>query len=309
VSNLNLIIPVYEGGAYFQECLDSIVPHLDIFDFIIISINKSKNQQNDIDICSAFIKINNKTKFKLFIRNKIYSAKQHGMEIYKDLKKDFDLQNSFIMHLCHDDILLPNFSTNIVSALPKLQKRVTINPAKKRYFENFSDANEFFTYFGLAAYSDGISRDDFLNLDIDRGILMGLSGIITHIDDYYEAWKITKFLIYGWRAEYLMLASKNIIKIHGTIHPLVGIRLHSESQSSLVKRHHIFIDEEIYYIYIHCTTSCKIFRAKNLKRSKMIYFFKHPLICIVRIIYRVTIKQILSEDMHKNFRGYVKKWL
>jgi hypothetical protein len=308
MNKLNLLIPVYDGGAFFQECLDSIVLHLDIFDFIIISINNSENQQKDINICNAFIADNKNGRFKIFVQSKKYSALRHGIKIYKDIKSDIDLQNSFIIFLCHDDILLENFSTSIMQLLPKLHINIAVNPARRIYHENFIDTNILYTFFGLLAYPDGISRVDYINLLCDRAFILNMSGILLHINNYFQSCKILKFFIYGGHAEQIYLAQKNILKIYGTTEPLVGIRYHKNQQTRLISWYEKFYDKNISEIYLYSTLSCKILKEKLICNSPILFFVKKLPLCIAKFIYKITVKKCISVNMHQKIKECIAQW-
>lgn len=58
MKKLTVVIPVYKGGEYFRECLESFLPHLECFDTIAASINKSPLQEMDIATFKEFQKKN-----------------------------------------------------------------------------------------------------------------------------------------------------------------------------------------------------------------------------------------------------------
>lgn len=49
-SSLTLMIPVYKGGTYWQECWASVKPLAKYFDRILISFNKSELQKQDFSV-------------------------------------------------------------------------------------------------------------------------------------------------------------------------------------------------------------------------------------------------------------------
>ena len=51
-----VLIPVYNGDAWFKKCLESLALHKKHIENIVVSFNKSKMQRNDIKIFEFFKK-------------------------------------------------------------------------------------------------------------------------------------------------------------------------------------------------------------------------------------------------------------
>jgi hypothetical protein len=196
------------------------------------------------------------------------------------------------MVLCHDDILLPNFSNYIARLLPELRENTTVNPARSFFKDVFDENHLLFTDYGLLAYPNGIGREDFISRDLDRFFITNVSGIIINVKDAKEARKAQRLLLYGMRAEHFLLCSKSIETIYGTTEPLIGIRVHNKSQGALVKKHQTIIDQSIYFAYIYLTVNDKLLKNK-----------------ILELVLKLFLRKFLSLESQQRLKGYIKRWL
>lgn len=293
MDKINIILPVYRGGDYFRECLASIVPHIDIVKCLYISINKSISQKEDIESAQEFIDKYTDLTVKIYIRNRELTAKNHGYALLNDIMPVISAE--YVMFLCHDDILLPSFSSEILPLLKNFcsDSSIVINPAREFYFESFTKENLRYTFYGLKLFPEGLDICQFISNDIDRHYITNISGIVFSRQCLTEYSKISKMLRYGYRAEYLLLASKTNTRIISTHVPVIGIREHSQQQGAINKPIARFIDDSIYFLYVYITRKDELLKNKLEKKILIIKLYKRPFYMVSRFIYR-RIKKILN---------------
>ncbi|MEG6503842.1 MULTISPECIES: hypothetical protein [unclassified Desulfovibrio] len=306
---LTLILAVHNGGKSFQECLESIIPHLHCIDSLFVSINKGSAQEDDVVTWKNFLQQQPDVQHTCLIQKKFLSAKQHAAIIYPKLLETYKgMEDIYYLILCHDDMLMPNFSETVKDILPKLNAQTTVNPARAFYKDTFSKENHTFTFYGLLAHQDGISRENFISADIDRNYITNISGIILHRTVYENAMKWCLRTVYGYRSEYLLLASKGVKKIMGTQEPLVGIRLHSASGSSLAPTWKIRIDEYIYLLYMYFTTNDPFLREKLRRRCTIVGLAANPVKELAFQFYKRVLKKILPKHVLTLLKSRLQQW-
>lgn len=82
---LTLILAVHNGGKSFQECLESIIPHLHCFDSLFVSINKGSAQEDAVVAWKNFLQQQPDVQHTCLIQKNFLSAKQHAAIMYPKL--------------------------------------------------------------------------------------------------------------------------------------------------------------------------------------------------------------------------------
>lgn len=270
---LSIILQVYSGKEYFEECLQSILPHIQLINHIYISISNSQNFDIDVKTINNFVTKNNLTNVVIYTIEKTnVSAVQHSKIFYNNILNT-DRDSDFFITLCHDDILLPTFSEEvsriILSGL--LMKDVIINPARSFYRNTFNSSNWTGTYFGLLSYENLMtSKENFSKACFDRYPPTNISGLIQSKQSLKEYTSLLKLFAYGYRAEYIQMFTKPVKKIMCTLQPIIGIRNHEEQEGAKQIESALIHDEKLYITYMYYVTYNNTFR-KYLK-SRISYF-------------------------------------
>ena len=283
---LSLIIQTYRGNKYFKECLDSVKPNINFFEIIYISINQSAMYDADLETALSFKlqtkQLNFNTQVIIFTQNKTLKATEHSKIFYKNILKR-DTSSDFFILLCHDDILLPTFSENILSILDDLSADTIINPARLHYKQLFIPKNYIGTYYGLLSYQElKTTKENFASKGFDCYPETNITGLIFSRKLLKEFCKVLPFFTYGYRFEYIMMFAPSIKYLKGTRIPIVGIRRHAEQTGSQFIQSAYEADEQLYKFYLWYTTKDRNFRQKV---QKEISFFEKKLHLFLRILY------------------------
>lgn len=271
---LTVIIPVYKGGTWFRECLDSLVPHKKYIGSVVVSINKSGIQDEDVKTFEYFKEKNKDIECIKLVQPFYCSAAWHGR--FYSLRLRHYRGEPFWMLLSHDDVLLPGFSDCLEKLEQRIDDSVAVNPARSYYNETFTPDNFVFSYFGTKAYKNGISVNDFISLDFSCHYITNMSGVILPRESLRRAWCITRLLKYGYRAEYLYLTVRGVEKILGTDTPAIGIRVHKNQEGARDFKFARCWDEKIYLLYLLFTIKDERIRKKILRRSRILRLIFSP---------------------------------
>lgn len=292
MEKLTVVIPVYKGGEYFRECLERFLPHLECFDTIAASINKSPLQETDIATFKEFQKKLPKHITSFYLKQKFsLGARGHAAFIRWQLRKK-SLQG-FQMIMAHDDVLLENFSAVYRSFQDKLHDNSVINPARSFFDKSFSPEKKIYDYYGARNFPEGLPVDEFVSQDFDRHYITNMSGIICTKQALDRANSITKYLIFGYRGEYIVLTAPNIITIYSTPEPVIGIRVHPGQQGSVQKNFARKWDEFVYLVHLYHRTTDPVLRQKIRTRSRLFRIWFEPHKCallLLKKIYRKLVK-------------------
>ena len=97
---LSLVVQVYNGGAFWRQCWDSVVANMDLFESIFVSIGSSPVQREDVALVEPFIS----EKVRLLVQERSMSSVEHG-RILDNWVASFEPEGHIFL-LCHGDILL-----------------------------------------------------------------------------------------------------------------------------------------------------------------------------------------------------------
>ena len=271
---LTVLIPVYKGGAWFKECLESLVLHKKHIGSVVVSFNKSEMQREDIKIFEIFQKNNNDIQCVKIVQTISCSAAWHGRLIWWRLRHY--MGESHWMVLAHDDVLLPSFSDSLKKLESGINGSVAVNPSRSYYDDAIKPENFIFSYFGLKAYESGISVNDFISLDFSCHYITNISGVILPRKSLRHAWRLTSLLKHGYRAEYLYLTAYGVEKILGTDAPVIGIRVHRGQEGSCNYKFSRCWDEKIYLVHLLFRTNDKLIKRKILRQSRILRLIFSP---------------------------------
>lgn len=286
MKKLTLLIPVYNGGGWFRECLDSLLPHLHCFGHIIVSINKSPKQEEDIATFEAFKKQAVGVVCKSLIQKRMTSGTVHLRYITLQLRHE--IGDDFWFFLCHDDILLPSFFEVYAHMQPFLRNDVAINPGRSFFRESFVTENFAYTSFGSKVFENGIDVDAFINQDLDRHYITNVSGVIYPKTSRTYIMALQSLLLFGYRSEYIMLTGRGIRTIYTPPEPMVGIRLHANQQGS--QQHPIARrwDEYVYMVHAYCRARDPFLCKKILARFLVFRVLQQPHVYFAKACRRVV---------------------
>lgn len=271
---LTILIPVYKGCAWFKECLESLVLHKKYIGSVVVSFNKSEMQREDIKIFETFQKDNSDIQCVQIVQPISCSAAWHGRLIWWNLRHY--MGESHWMILAHDDVLLPSFSESLKKLEHGINGSVAVNPSRSYYNDAIKPENFTFSYFGLKAYENGISVNDFISLDFSCHYITNMSGVILPRESLQYAGRLTSLLKHGYRAEYLYLTARGVEKILGTDVPVIGIRVHSGQEGSCNYKFARCWDEKVYLLHLLFRTNDKLLKRKILRRSQILRLIFSP---------------------------------
>jgi hypothetical protein len=275
---ISLLVQVYNGGTYFQECLESIGSYISFFHKVYISINYSKEFDNDYKRAVSFKEKNLTNNIYISTRQKTYTALQHGFLFYKEILKS-DKSSDFFLLLCHDDIISPNFGSHFQKLISTLNDDEVINPARSFYQDSFTSDNLIGTYYGLLSYSDYVTtKEDFANKCFDNSPRTSISGLIFPKKVLKEFSSLMPFCNFGYRAEFFIMCNYTTKYVKGTDFPLVYIREHAGQEGSYCNKDYLRMDEFFYRYYLWYTTNNVLLTKRlvyNIKSFlELVYFIK-----------------------------------
>lgn len=257
---ISLLVPVYNGGIYWSQCIESINNYGSLFDNILISINKGTSQLEDTHNANK-ISIKNKN---ILIQDKLLSPVEHFCEIVRHVTTDY------VFILAHDDLLLEN----VYLVKEKIMKEgFNYNISILGTFKFFNDSQELGTVREI--YDNSISKDEFIEYDLAKYFDINISGMCLPVDSIKVNLKyITKFTR-GIRLDYLLLTNNKIIKIYQINKPTVAIRIHEKQEGKIIEQRERFLDSILYFMY-HLIESKDIILKEKLKKE-LIFVIFYPL--------------------------------
>lgn len=120
-----------------------------------------------------------------------------------------------------------------------------------------------------------------------------MSGIICTKQALDRANSIIKYLLFGYRGEYIVLTAPNIITIYSTPEPIIGIRVHPGQQGAVQKPFARKWDEFVYLVHLHHRTTDPVLRQKIRTRSRLFRIWFEPQkssLLLLKKIYRKLVK-------------------
>lgn len=252
---LNLIVPVYNGGVYWSECWKSIKESSSFFKSIYLSINKSELQDQDIEIIDEHL--NNVNIFK---RNALFSARDHAIKILQDISIN---DNEFYMYLCHDDLLNQEGLKELADMKLKTSEAVF---GSQLYFSDDNSIIEFKTN-ELALFEEGVSPQKMALMDLDKTIKFNISGIVISGEVLKKYLKILQRIKYGYRSDNLNLFNPWVKRVFQTNSSLVKIRMHSESQGGVEIKKYRSMDNLVYFLIQYAYSNTNYARSRYAKEA------------------------------------------
>ena len=236
---LSLMVQVYNGGAYWRECLDSIKENLDLFDAVYVSIGKSPKQETDVKLLRDFPA----DKVHWIRQSREMSAKEHGMKLDRWVGSFHPEGHIFI--LCHDDILLRE-------GLLKLRELdLNDNDAVFGPFFFFSQDQSSRPMLVHEFHRDDgqpLDKDEFIFLQDQQRFTYNVSGLVLPAKLFIEYPLPWHLLRYGCYSECTHLIYPGIRHIYQTVIPTVKIRRHGASEGALMKSDDLLHDSLVYHL-------------------------------------------------------------
>ena len=238
--NLSLLVQVYNGGAFWQECLDSIKANLDLFDAVYVSIGKSRKQQEDI----ALLQELQTDKLHWIAQDRDMPSVEHGKRLDRWVGSFHPKGHIFI--LCHDDILQRE-------GLRKLKElELTDHDAVFGSFRFFSDdgSSREMTVREFYREDRPMDKDEFIFLQDQQQFTYNISGMVLPGKLYSEVdplpWHLLK---YGCFSECTHLVHPMIRRIWQIPVPTIKIRWHAGSEGAKMNQDDLRHDSLLYHLY------------------------------------------------------------
>ena len=235
---VSLAVQVYNGGAYWRQCWESIVANLDIFDNVFVSISNSPKQKEDI----ALVESLSSPKIHLLVHNDPFlSSVEHGKRLDFWLSS-FDLEGH-IFFFCHDDLLLREGLLELKN-LEVTDEDAVFGPWL--FFDD--DGVKHPLTVRQFRRDDGrpLSSQEFGFLIDQQLYAINISGTVvpgSTITRQEFPWHLCT---YGCRSEYLHVCNPQIKRVYQLAAPAVKIRQHSNSEGSLMPAHKNRFDTILY---------------------------------------------------------------
>lgn len=253
-----LLIPVYRGGSFFREAVNSIKPCLPWFRSCVISIN-GKDATEDRRCASSLAPL---CQLTVLETGRDINAMEHIYYIANQLTFGLGFSKSTQLFIfCHDDLLAFQSFQSLDMAHWHGHGMRTISLGDYITFKDGESPN---TGTGKSSFpgvsqSHRISRSSFFvmqNSGADpftniSGMRMSLDVLVTTLQFY--RWTGSRS---GMRIEYALATNKRVQTIINHCPPLVKIRSHPNSEGS-IRNYSEFIASELRYaiwLWLNCTS-------------------------------------------------------
>ena len=211
-----LLIPVFRGGAFFDDCLASIIGKESDFEQIVISINGGL-QERSIDRKAVFSSDLAKDNLVVFETNKSLSTQGHSRFILRQLRLIGMKSEAQVMNLFHDDWLLRSPGVDLVDS-------ETVVAGDWEKTEKPSPVS--------AVEGSSQSVKDWLWSSGRKQIFVNGSGMISTLGAREEASKILSLFNTGVRYEHLLITHRTVKTVKSSSPALVRIRVHEAQDGS-----------------------------------------------------------------------------
>ena len=251
---VTLLIPVYKGGAYWQECWQSVTPLAHKFDRILVSFNYSELQQQDLQVVEA----DKPDNLEVIVQPQLLpTITAHVVSLLDHVDTDY------IFFLCADDWLL---EAGLVEALELLRNHADQNLSIVGSHE-WHETADFYSIVTqhLSTFPEGIKASDYILMDMDSRLAIQLSGLITSASSLKGCQPMMKMFSTGWRLDDFVAVHPGIDRLWQSLQPSVKIRRHpgQVSAQGAQVRSTIVTDNTSYYLIqaLHSSDSQFISRA------------------------------------------------
>jgi len=260
-----LVIPVYKGGKYFEQMLDTLKLAEDLFSNVVVSFN---GDESDLDqgifqrsAVSSFHNI-------LTLRTAAPLSAIRHMHFWVSFLKDNFHRDTPIFTICHDDLLLVENTRRFLNECPDLDGACVIGdwevfidekPEILKIRTTFPPNVTKVSVLELLNWQNSFasSKKKFTNLSgmiVALRVLSSVSAIYHYLPDSY-----------GARIEYCLATSRHNKEIIRALPPLVRIREHSNQQGKTVPKLSGIADELRYRLWLLFNLKGEAFRAHCLK--------------------------------------------
>jgi len=235
-TTIALVVPVFRGAKYLEECVQSINIYGHYFDEILVSINKSESYLNDIKILEEALKVN----YKLLVQNREFSMVHHF------LKYIGQISSNYVFFLAHDDILDKGVE-EMCSIIQQYGKNedIAIMGSYRFFGKGYNNG----LVKELNSYPKGISKNTFFEYDLGKAYSINITGMVTPVRAIMHNVKYIRLFKRGIRLDYLLITNNYINRIYQTDENSVRIRLHCQQQGVIIKSKPRTIDSINYYLY------------------------------------------------------------
>jgi len=240
---------VYEGGELWGECWQSVRGIQNDFDEVIIGINQSAAQYEDLKTCKQDLNKN----AKIYLQPHNISYVEHLTWLISKVKSDY------IFFLCHDDLIIREGIKDVRTLINKsLYNHIGIFGSQIWVYPNNEELKlELDPYLGV------MPRDKFIIADAAKHFSFNLSGIVGHTDSIKKNLVQSEiFSKYGFRFDNWILTQPNIKSIYQINNPIVKIRVHNgQLGQSTVLKERAFDNISYYFIialYAKSSILCRV---------------------------------------------------
>lgn len=254
-----LLVPVFRGGSFFQEAVDSIKPCLPWFSGCIISLNGTETA-HDRETAMQLAPL---CKLHILATGKELTSVQHAFFIVKQIGSRLRLDIlTEIFSLCHDDLLSIEGFKSLDQEDWSRQDPFTISLGD---YLVFKDGEPIGSSVHKTSFEDQKSKtrkrpqSHFLQMQIS-GIdpftnVSGMRMTVAVLSSTLSFYKYTGSRV-GLRMEYAYICNRAVDSIINYDPPLVFIRSHPQSEGAKAT-YRDFIPGELRYLcwlWINCKT-------------------------------------------------------
>ena len=206
-----LVIPVFRGGDFFAECLESVSAHVQKFDGILISLNGTEDSvREDRATALEFATLDAK-RIQIITTGEFLSGESHNKFILDSLRGRGIIEDDLVMNLFHDDLLAVDFERPEL-----LADRVIAGD----WLELVSDRRHQAISEPSVLASNWLANWGFHGAWTNGSGMIAPFAVWSDVAEKLESWKT------GVRYEYLALTHKRVLTIQKSEQPLVRIRIH-----------------------------------------------------------------------------------
>lgn len=257
-----LVIPVFRGGEFFREAIESIIPCLPWFSQCVISLNGVDTEEDK----KTALRLKEHCQLTLLQTGRMLTSTQHGLYIAKAMTPKLRLgRKAQIFILCHDDLLSIEGFKQL--DMEEWQSFGSDCVSLGDYWV-FNDSNRFEaaahrSSFAASKTTQKRSRQVFFDMQ-NTGVdpFTNVSGMRMSIDAFA---KTLRYFVRtgsrtGMRMEYAYVLNKTVSSVISYSPPLVRIRSHPNSEGAQTSYADFFPSELRYllWMWLNCRTPREI---------------------------------------------------
>ena len=259
---LSLLVQVYNGGTYWQECWRSILECQDLFDQIFVSISKSPSMEKDI----ALIQDCRLEKLHWVCQNESLTARDHGKRLDQFVASFQPEGHIFI--LCHDDILLREGVLQIKQR--DLQEDETLF-GPFHFFSQDQGSREMIVHEFHRQDGMPVDKEFFILMQDTQQLTYNISGLVmpSRILSRPCSWHLLR---YGCFSETCHLVHPMVNRIIQNQVPAVKIRWHASSEGANMKVDDLTHDSLLYHL--QAFPQCREYHTKLHMARSILYLIR-----------------------------------